>query len=288
MLSLITYIPVGNSRAITCLLRLDLDHFESQLDSPRLMQRFLNMKLDFQGCAVYFVTLLMIGAGFLPEHMAVAASAEITPFKVTYNLKYRIAKAKMTLNVSAHDSGGYNIDSNTKAEGVAKLVITKPIIEHAEFNIVDGVVQAVSYELNDGSEKSNEDVKIAYNWADSRANMQSEKGEEVKSLTAETMDQLVMQAAAVLAIKNGTEEFTFRQLNPGIDAQTITYSKMGEEILKTSLGELNTVKYSRKREGSSRENHFWYSIEHDYVPVQLEQVKGNKSVYKATLNSLEQ
>ena len=43
VLSLITYIPVGNSRAITGVPRLDLDHFESQLDSPRLMQRFLKL-----------------------------------------------------------------------------------------------------------------------------------------------------------------------------------------------------------------------------------------------------
>ena len=263
----------------------------SRVSNSNAIKKFVKlfkMKLDFQERAIYFVTILMFVAGFLPEHMAVAANAEITPFKVTYNLKYSIAKGTMTLNVSANDSGGYDIDSSTKAEGAAKLIISKPVTEHAEFKIVDGVVQAVSYELSDGSEESNEDVKIAYNWADSQANMQSEKGEEVKSLTAETMDQLVMQAAAVLAIKNGTEEFTFRQLHPGTDAQTITYSKMGEEILKTSLGELNTVKYSRKREGSGRENHFWYSIEHDYVPVQLEQVKGNKSVYKATLNSLEQ
>ncbi len=38
-----TYIPVGNSRAIACVPRLDLDYFESQLDSPRLMQRFLRI-----------------------------------------------------------------------------------------------------------------------------------------------------------------------------------------------------------------------------------------------------
>jgi hypothetical protein len=41
LLSLITYIPVGNSRVITRLPRLEFNHFESQFDAPRLMQRFL-------------------------------------------------------------------------------------------------------------------------------------------------------------------------------------------------------------------------------------------------------
>ena len=33
---------LSNSGAITCVPRLDLEHFESQFDSPRLNQRFLN------------------------------------------------------------------------------------------------------------------------------------------------------------------------------------------------------------------------------------------------------
>ena len=32
------------SMAITCVPRLDLDHYSSQLDSPRLVQRFLKEK----------------------------------------------------------------------------------------------------------------------------------------------------------------------------------------------------------------------------------------------------
>jgi hypothetical protein len=54
------------------------------------------------------------------------------------------------------------------------------------------------------------------------------------------------------------------------------------------MGELKTVKYSRTKEGSSRTTHFWFSIEHDYVPIQLEQFKKDKSISTATLKSLEQ
>jgi len=34
-------VKLSNSRAITCVPRLELDHFESQPDSPRINQRFL-------------------------------------------------------------------------------------------------------------------------------------------------------------------------------------------------------------------------------------------------------
>ena len=35
-------VKLSNSPAITCVPRLELDHFESQPDSPRINQRFLN------------------------------------------------------------------------------------------------------------------------------------------------------------------------------------------------------------------------------------------------------
>ncbi len=36
-------VKLSNSLAITCVPRLELDHFESQPDSPRINQRFLNI-----------------------------------------------------------------------------------------------------------------------------------------------------------------------------------------------------------------------------------------------------
>ena len=37
-------VKLSNSPAITCVPRLELDHFESQPDSPRIDQRFLKVK----------------------------------------------------------------------------------------------------------------------------------------------------------------------------------------------------------------------------------------------------
>jgi hypothetical protein len=38
-------VKLSNSSAITCVPRLELDHFESQPDSPRINQRFLSGKI---------------------------------------------------------------------------------------------------------------------------------------------------------------------------------------------------------------------------------------------------
>ena len=41
-------VKLSNSPAITCVPRLELDHFESQPDSPRTDQRFLRMEQFFK------------------------------------------------------------------------------------------------------------------------------------------------------------------------------------------------------------------------------------------------
>ena len=41
-------VKLSNSPAITCVPRLELDHFESQPDSPRINQRFLNIEVTIE------------------------------------------------------------------------------------------------------------------------------------------------------------------------------------------------------------------------------------------------
>jgi hypothetical protein len=48
-------VKLSNSPAITCVPRLELDHFESQPDSPRINQRFLNIEVTIEDnkCNMY-------------------------------------------------------------------------------------------------------------------------------------------------------------------------------------------------------------------------------------------
>ena len=102
------------------------------------------------------------------------------------------------------------------------------------------------------------------------------------------MDDLVMQAAAALEVKLGKKEFSFQELDPGKDLRTHNFNYVGEETIKTKIGEINTVKYSQNREGSSRTTFIWFSTEHDYVPIELERVKKGKTIFTGKLISLEQ
>jgi len=215
------------------------------------------------------------------------ASGALKPFKVSYQVDYSIASGVMTLSLAQTDSGSYTMDSITEAKGAARLIIGKPIVEHATFEINDGTVKATGYKLDDGNKKSNKDIKIEYQWPASTAALQSEDGAESKPLDKKTMDQLVMQAAAIMQVISGNKQFAFKQLKPGRSVSSYIYTYLGDEVLKTEIGDLKTVKYSRTKEGASKTTHFWFAVDHNYTPVQLQRIKKDNIVFTATLISLE-
>lgn len=215
------------------------------------------------------------------------AMSALTPFKVSYDVDYSIARGVMTLALEQAGDDKYTIDTVTKAEGAARLIIGQPVSEHASFEVIDGAVRATSYLFDAGNKNSNKNMRIDYNWASSQATLESEKGTETRHLASGSMDQLVMQAAAILEVKAGKKHFSFTQLKPGRKPTSYIYQYVGEETLKTDLGELKTVKYSRAKEGDKKHTLFWFALEHDYTPVQLEGIKKDKTVFKATLHSME-
>jgi len=215
-----------------------------------------------------------------------AYSATLQPFSLTYAVNYSIANGEMTLSLSESGEGQYTIESVTQAKGMAKLAIPNPVREKAVFDLREGTVRALSYHLDDGSESSNEDISITYNWDAMQAEIQSEKGSEKQALTADTMDQLIMQAAAIANIQAGKETFAYQQIKPGRSIQTYHYTKRGNEDIQGPDGIISTIKYERGRVDSDKSTFYWFAPELGYAPVKIERFKKGKSVFKGKLKTI--
>ena len=213
-------------------------------------------------------------------------AAKLQPFSLTYTVNYSIAKGEMTLSISNIGEGQYTIESVTEAKGMARLAVPNPVKEKATFELHNGIVRALSYHLDDGSESASEDIRVNYDWKTMQAAIQSEKGQEQQSLTPDTMDQLIMQAAAISSIEAGKETFSYRQIKPGRHIQTYHYSKVGNEDIQGPEGKIPTIKYQRKRTDSDKSTYYWFAPELGYAPVRIERFKKGKSVFKGTLKHI--
>lgn len=215
-----------------------------------------------------------------------AFATALQPFSLTYAVNYSIAKGEMTLTLVDSGNGQYTIESVTQAKGMARLAIPDPVKEKAIFDMHDSMVRALSYHLDDGSETSTEDISVTYNWDTMQAEIQSEKGQEKQPLTADTMDQLIMQAAAIANIQAGRDTFSYRQIKPGRSIQTYHYNKKGSEDIQGPDGVIATLKYERGRTDSDKSTLYWFAPEMGYAPVKIERFKKGKSVFKGTLKTI--
>ncbi len=213
-------------------------------------------------------------------------AAELQPFSLSFDINYSIAKGEMKLSLSRSGKDRYTIESFTRARGIAKSFAPHPITETAQFDIHRGKVRGLSYRLDDGSNEKKENISIRYDWTKQQADIQSEKGIEQKPLSEDSMDQLIMQAAAIQSIQQGKSDFSFQQIKPGRNIQLYQYSRQGEEIIAGPEGDIETIKYERSRPNSDKSTYYWYAPALGYAPVRIERFKKGKSVFKGILKTI--
>ena len=61
------------------------------------------------------------------------------------------------------------------------------------------------------------------------------------------------------------------------------FNKVSEEYIDTVLGKIPTLVINREIEGSKRSTLTWYSINHNFLPVKIEQYRLNKHMFTAVL-----
>jgi len=147
-------------------------------------------------------------------------------------------------------------------------------LEQASEFIIDGkrvVPLNYSYQLSGASRASH---AIFFNW-DAEVALSTEGGESWQlQLNAGVMDQLSYQVAIRQALIDNNEiESTFSfGIVDGDAIELQEYRLVGEEIISTPLGELNTLKLERVREASDeRVTEIWLALEWDFLLTRIEQ-----------------
>jgi len=208
-----------------------------------------------------------------------AIAGTLENFSFTYSVNYSIAKGSMKLTLNKGDNNKYRFESVTKASGIAKIAVPNTVTESADFEIKDGTIRALQYQLNDGSKNGERNISIIYDWKSKQADISSDKGQEQKPLTPDTMDQLIMQAYAMLNAQASEAEFSYLQLKPGRRVDRYTYTLEGKESIKTPAGTFDTVKYKLSPPNSDKLTYYWFAPEFNFAPVRIERFKKGKSVF---------
>jgi hypothetical protein len=125
-----------------------------------------------------------------------------------------------------------------------------------------------------------------FNWQTKEVSVLHKENTAKLAITEGAFDPLSYQLALRCDLKQGKAYFEYSVVRK-TKLKRYSFKVVGEERISTPLGELAAVKVERSSdEGNNKQTTLWFSKEHDYMLVKLEQKEANANHYVFTIRQL--
>jgi hypothetical protein len=209
--------------------------------------------------------------------VAVAANQahadELKPFEASYAWSWHgMTVAASTLKLE-RQGDIWVYASKSSPRGIGKIFSERPV-QKSTLRVTDQGVQPLSYEADDGTASTKRDAKVQFDWEHGRVTGVYEDVKVDMPLQPGIQDDLSVQIALMVELLAGREP---QQLEM-IDKNTVReyrYTRETQESLSTPLGKIDTIVYRSQKTGSPRVTRFWCAPSRGYIPMRVEQTKGD-------------
>lgn len=198
----------------------------------------------------------------------------VAPFIAEYDVRYGRIPGGTSRTELTRSGGDWVIETDVTASGIARMIAPGTIRQLSEFRFEDGVPRPHRYSFDDGTKRTDRDVKLEFDWRAGRVRGVAEDVPVDVALVPELQDAATMTVLATARLRAGLEPGSIAMIEK--DAiKHYRHTLLRREKLATALGELDTVVYRSTREGSSRETLTWHAPKLGFAVVQAQQlVKG--------------
>jgi hypothetical protein len=205
------------------------------------------------------------------------SSQRLESFHLDFEARYGILRGDITLDLETTDEPGlYHYEIVTRARGLARLVRSGTGRESSRFRYsIDGF-QPVHYVREDGTDDSDNDSDIRFDWSEKIAHSVYEG--EAKDIPIHTgmLDRLAADIIVINELRAGRNPTGYDIVDRN-SVRRYEFTELGEEQMEVPAGTFDTVKYRRQRPGSSRSTLIWYAKDHNFLPIRIEQQKRGKT-----------
>lgn len=229
----------------------------------------------------FFSVILLLLASF----KATAAADFVLPpnHQSTYTIKKYGTKVGEIHNELKQSNGTATFTSKASASGFASFFSKDKITEVSTFNYpeddIQGTLKQQSYRLQHSKKKKkNQDITFKHTSSGKLniAGTYKHKNYQLKSEKAVWARQLLpLLMSQDLQLNNKTASNRFSITDKG-SLQNYTYTLEKTENLRI-LGKVHAaLKFKINREGSNRMSYVWLASTYHYLPLKIEQYKGDK------------
>lgn len=213
-----------------------------------------------------------------------AQAAELRPFEASYTwIWHGMSVAVSSLKLERQqDTWVYSSKSDPR--GLGRMFSERPV-QKSTFRVTDSGVEPLTYHADDGTSSTKRDADVQFDWEHGRATGTYEDVKVDMPLKKGIQDDLSVQIALMVDLIDGRTPDRFEM----IDKNTVReyrYTREGDESLDTPLGKVATVIYRSQKEGSPRITRFWVAPSRGFIPLRVEQKKGDEVQWTLQVQSL--
>lgn len=130
-------------------------------------------------------------------------------------------------------------------------------------------------------------AELSFDWENKTVTNNVQKTSWQMDIAQKVQDKLSYQIQMQQDLLNGHKNFTY-QIADGGRLKEYKFTTVGEEILDTPLGKVNTIKVKRSREDDDRVTYAWLAKDWNYLLVRLQQEEKGEAytiyIHKAILD----
>jgi len=203
----------------------------------------------------------------------VARADELKPFEASYAWVWHGLTVASTSVKLEHSGGTWSYSSKSEPRGIGRAFSERPR-QVSVVQITPQGVHPLSYQAGDGTSSSKRTIDLKYDWSAGRVTGVYEQTAVDLPLTPEVQDDASIQLALMVALLAGRVPDHFSLIDKN-SVREYRYAREGEATLDTPLGQVHTIVYRAQKAYSPRITRFWCAPERGYVPMKVEQTKGD-------------
>ena len=218
---------------------------------------------------------------------ATGADASVTTYTATYRVEYKGREAGVSdWSVRDLGDGRYEFQARITPKGMLKLIRPKPTIERSQFRVDGAAFRSLEYWYEDGSRSGEDNWHLVFDWERHVATVSTAEARRELAVPDAALDIGTLKAAVMrdLAAKGAPGPYEIADQD---SVGSYEYTDSGPATLVTGVGSLETQLFVQRRAGSSRSTWLWVAPTLRFMPVRIEQRRGDEIQTSFLLESVD-
>jgi len=203
-----------------------------------------------------------------------ASADELKPFEASYAWFWNGMNVAVSTLKLEQQQDTWVYASKSEPRGIGRVFSERPRQE-STLRVTEAGVRPLHYKADDGTSSTKRDADVQFDWDHNRVTGVYEGVKVDMPLQPGIQDDLSVQIALMVELLAGRTPDQFLMIDKN-SVREYRYTREGEESLSTPLGKLDTVIYRSQKKGSPRVTRFWCAPSRGYIPLRVEQKKGDE------------